>query len=458
MDMLRRSLGPDDRSEASGEDKGLLLASTSPSSHVDVVDLSTAVPLEIQQPEIRRPPRDRFHLCYVLYFTLGTGVLFPWNAFITAVDYFETLYPGRHVDRVFAVTYMLPNLVILGLLLVVPLGASQSARIYVGFLVYIACLLVIPFLDLDWVREAVDTESRFTATVAAVAITGLADGVAQGSVFGSASHLPPEFTQAVVSGTSVSGVVVSFLRIATKAVLSQDENGLRESTYLYFASAGLFCILCIASQAVLPKLAFRRYFDARRDASVARSYDAPAKLGAHGEPPSSLSLMQIMRSSWVQKLAAGLFLAYTVTLSIFPGVLAEDVESKALNSWYPILLITLFNVADFVGKSSPMAKRFRMQSPNHLFILAMGRTVFYALYAFAAFGPAFIRHDPLGPFYVSAITCCLGFSNGFLTANCLMEAGRKANLADAEKTEMLMVWFLLLGLFAGALLGWIWLI
>ena len=45
-----------------------------------------------------------------------------------------------------------------------------------------------------------------------------------------------------------------------------------------------------------------------------------------------------------------------------------------------------------------------------------------------------------------------------LTANCLMEAGRKANLADAEKTEMLMVWFLLLGLFAGALLGWIWLI
>ena len=82
-------------------------------------------------------------------------------------------------------------------------------------------------------------------------------------------------------------MVVSFLRIATKAVLSQDENGLRESTYLYFASAGLFCILCIASQAVLPKLAFRRYFDARRDASVARSYDAPAKLGAHGEPPGA---------------------------------------------------------------------------------------------------------------------------------------------------------------------------
>ena len=41
-----------------------------------------------------------------------------------------------------------------------------------------------------------------------------------------------------------------------------------------------------------------------------------------------------------------------MTLSIFPGVLADDVESEALGSWYPILLIFTFNVADMVSKMS----------------------------------------------------------------------------------------------------------
>jgi len=29
---------------------------------------------------------------YVLFFVMGMGVLFPWNAIITAIDYFESLY------------------------------------------------------------------------------------------------------------------------------------------------------------------------------------------------------------------------------------------------------------------------------------------------------------------------------------------------------------------------------
>ncbi|KAG6429588.1 hypothetical protein SASPL_107640 [Salvia splendens] len=51
-------------------------------------------------------PRDTFHLAYIIYFTLGAGYLLPWNAFITAVDYFSFLYPDASVDRVFAVVYV----------------------------------------------------------------------------------------------------------------------------------------------------------------------------------------------------------------------------------------------------------------------------------------------------------------------------------------------------------------
>lgn len=47
-----------------------------------------------------------------------------------------------------------------------------------------------------------------------------------------------------------------------------------------------------------------------------------------------------------------LFITITsITLSIFPGFIAKDLSSKLLHDWYPILLITIYNVSDLVGKS-----------------------------------------------------------------------------------------------------------
>ena len=55
-------------------------------------------------------PKDSFHFAYIIFFTLGAGFLLPWNSFITAVDYFDFLYPDHSVDRIFAVVYMLVGL------------------------------------------------------------------------------------------------------------------------------------------------------------------------------------------------------------------------------------------------------------------------------------------------------------------------------------------------------------
>ena len=50
---------------------------------------------------------------------------------------------------------------------------------------------------------------------------------------------------------------------------------------------------------------------------------------------------------------------YIVTLSIFPGFLAEDVSSDALGDWYPVLLITAFNAADLARRrcARPLKKK-----------------------------------------------------------------------------------------------------
>ena len=63
------------------------------------------------------PPPDKGHVAYLTFFWLGAGFLFPWNAFITGIDYFASLYPESHIDYVFSVSYMLPNMLLLALLM-----------------------------------------------------------------------------------------------------------------------------------------------------------------------------------------------------------------------------------------------------------------------------------------------------------------------------------------------------
>ncbi|KAJ0699467.1 putative equilibrative nucleoside transporter [Helianthus annuus] len=41
-----------------------------------------------------------------IHFLLGAGYVIPWNAYITAVDYFQYLYPTKHINKVFSVGYM----------------------------------------------------------------------------------------------------------------------------------------------------------------------------------------------------------------------------------------------------------------------------------------------------------------------------------------------------------------
>ena len=46
-------------------------------------------------------------------------------------------------------------------------------------------------------------------------------------------------------------------------------------------------------------------------------------------------------------------ITYVVTLSIFPGVLAEDLRDDAMGDWFTVALIAAFNLADVVGKCVP---------------------------------------------------------------------------------------------------------
>lgn len=151
-------------------------------------------------------PKDSFHIAYIIYFTLGTGYLLPWNAFITAVDYFAFLYPAASVDRVFAVVYMLVGLFFLLAVVGWAHKSSSFLRINIGLFMFVVSLLIVPVLDLVYVKGRPGLYSGYYVTVAAVAIAAVADALVQSGVIGSAGELPERYMQATVAGTAASGM------------------------------------------------------------------------------------------------------------------------------------------------------------------------------------------------------------------------------------------------------------
>jgi len=200
---------------------------------------------------------------------MGVGVLLPWNAFVTADDYFLMLYPASfHVERTFAVCYFLTNLACILLLIRHGQRIDARRRALFGFWGYVACLVAVPLLDATLHTDPQGAVPRpgfpYALTLLAVLACGAFNGVGQGSIFGLAGNLPFRYNAALNAGVAGSGLIVNAARLLTKGAMPDDESGLRASAYIYFGLATATCLLCVyVFQVAMPRLPVLAYYAAR---------------------------------------------------------------------------------------------------------------------------------------------------------------------------------------------------
>jgi equilibrative nucleoside transporter 1/2/3 len=103
---------------------------------------------------------------------------------------------------------------------------------------------------------------------------------------------------------------------------------------------------------------------------------------------------------------AALFLTYIATSSVFPGLLGEDSKSSSLGSWYPILLISLYNASDAVGKLSPIYSEVWLGRQPVLLAVATIR----ALLLVPCLVTSALWQAPV--MLMGALTIALGITNG----------------------------------------------
>ncbi|MBA0620945.1 hypothetical protein Godav_006610 [Gossypium davidsonii] len=392
-------------------------------------------------------PEDKFNLGYIIYFTLGVGFLLPWNSFITAVDYFSYLYPEASVDRVFAVVYMVVGLACLLVIVFYAHKSEAYMRINVGLGIFVVSLLVVPVMDAVYIKGRVGLYDGFYVTVGLLALAGIGDALVQGGLIGAAGELPERYMQAIVAGSGGSGVLVSMLRILTKAVFAQDGDGLRKSAYLYFFTSIVFMVICIVLYNVAHKLPIMQYYEELKAEAVK---EEKAEKGPMTGPVWRATLWNIVGT--VKWYGFGIVLIYVVTLSIFPGYITEDVHSLVLKDWYPVLLITGYNVFDLVGKS--LTAVYLLENAKVAISACVVRLLFFPLFLGCLHGPQLFRTE----FPVSLLTCLLGLTNGYLTSVLMIMAPKSVQIQHAETSGIVMVLFLVVGLASGSVIAWFWVI
>lgn len=227
----------------------------------------------------------------------------------------------------------------------------------------------------------------------------------------------------------------------------QDAHGLRQSANLYFAVSIAFMVVCIVLYNVAHRLPVIKYYNDLKIQAVNEEKEEKGSLtGALWR--STVSDI-VGRVKWI---GSGVLIIYVVTLAIFPGYITEDVYSSILKDWYAVLLITVYNVFDLVGKS--LTAVYLLENSKVAIGASFGRLLFLPLFFGCLHGPKFFRTE----IPVTLLTCLLGLTNGYLTSVLMIMAPKTVPLQHAEPVGIVIVLFLVVGLAIGSVVSWFWVI
>lgn len=211
--------------------------------------------------EVQRRP-DIF--VYLSFVTIGAGMLWPFNAFVTANDYFGLRFKGtaglENYSSWITSTFTLVNLITTLHLTRSTARADLDGRIRGAGLTATALFLAIAFAT----KASIGPTMYFYILLVAVAVAGFATGLLQNGTFGILGAYHKACTPAVMIGQGIAGVSPAIVSLLSASASAAPEAAGSRAFY-YFISA-----------AVVSGASSTAHF------TLTRRSDAP-KRGRHGQ-------------------------------------------------------------------------------------------------------------------------------------------------------------------------------
>ncbi|XP_058759664.1 equilibrative nucleotide transporter 3-like [Vicia villosa] len=389
----------------------------------------------------------------VVCWLLGNGVLFCWNSMLTIQDYYVSLFPNYHPARVLSLVYQPFAFGTLAILAYNEAKINTRQRNLFGFALFFFGVLAVLILDLA--TSGKGGIGTYIGICIVSGVFGIADANAQGGMIGDLSYMHPELLQSFLAGEAASGALTSALRLITKAAFDNSQDGLRKGAILFFSISTFFVLLCLVLYGfVFPKLPIVKYYRSKAASEGSKTVSSDlAAAGIHSETGESRQFERKENKELLMEnidYALNLFMIYLLTLSIFPGFLTEDTGKHSLGTWYALVLITMYNVWDLIGRYIPLIKILDLESRKLITTACISRFLLIPAFYFTA------KYGTQG--WMILLTSFLGLSNGYLTVCVLTAAPKGYKGPEQNALGNLLVLFLLGGIFAGVTLDWLWLI
>mmetsp|Transcript_1078 Transcript_1078/g.2626 ORF Transcript_1078/g.2626 Transcript_1078/m.2626 type:complete len:390 (+) Transcript_1078:2257-3426(+) len=378
-------------------------------------------------------------LLYLEFLVLGCGILIGWNAILTAIDWF-VLNPS----------FLLPVFNFSSCPIFQVAATSKGHLIsfnkrVVGCMLLIACILaVIPI-----VAATVKGLLGFAIVSVLVFFNGAVNAVAQTTVYGMAGMMPGDYTQAVMLGNSLSGIVLSAARMVCLVTFSTSSSGLQMGTTVYFLLSGTILVLCCFAQVHITKHPLVKQNVLSKYTPTQQPFlPDGAKLNIpEASAESEISYRKLLGSMWGY--ATLVFINFFITCAIFPAVAITATVSGLNYSWFVVLMVMTYYTSDLIGRQ---VVSYYMLKPRLLAVLTCMRFLFWVTTLLIA-----VQEPPQAvfsaPWFIFSNTALLAFTNGYYCTQHMIYGPSQVEGVLKDKAGNVMSFALSLGIGLGSFMS-----
>ncbi|PLB38168.1 nucleoside transmembrane transporter FUN26 [Aspergillus candidus] len=425
---------------------------------------------------LRRKPRfSRFE--YGVFLILGVSMLWAWNMFLAASPYFHHRFEAdawaatNYQPSILAVS-TITNLGSSYTLARLQRGASYPRRIVVSLLINVVVFTMLAVSTV--VARDADVRFYFAFLMTMVCGASLATGINQNGVFAYVAGFGrEEYTQAIMGGQGVAGVLPCIVQIVSVLAVPRTTNqtgdpteqdsepvppppenssAASKSAFWYFLTATAVSSLALVSFLSLVRRRRLHHHTTPSPQTIPNYTDLPSETDTT-TPETETQIPLTTLFTKLRLLSTSIFLCFAVTM-IFPVYTSRilPVTTTLRPEIFIPLAFLFWNAGDLTGRMlvllpslSTLAHR-----PRALFTLALARILFLPLYLLCNVDGqgAVLNSDA---FYLVIVQLLFGATNGFLSSSCMMGAGVWVDEREREAAGGFMSLMLVGGLAAGSL-------
>ncbi|KAI1431648.1 nucleoside transporter [Xylaria sp. CBS 124048] len=403
---------------------------------------------------------------YGVFLALGIAMLWAWNMFVAAAPYFQFRFQAddwalQNFPSAIISVYTLTTLGSMTVLAHKQHSASYTFRISSALYLTVVVFALLTISSKTFLH--VDSTTYLAFVLMMVAFSAVGCGLMQnGALVLASSFKRPEYLQAIMAGQGIAGVLPSLVQVISILVSSRPgiiqettstEADKATAAFIYFLTA---VIISIVTLFAFGPLVHRHNKKIEKQAAGRMTASMTSDDEAEDAPRTIVPMTTLFRKLfWV---ATGVFVCFVVTMlfPVFtPKIMSVTPPENAGALLQPAAFVPLafffWNIGDLSGRALALYVSWQHR-PVALFVISIVRSVFLPLYFLCNInGHGAVVNSDL--FYLLIVQVPFGLSNGWLSSNCMMSAGKWVDESEREASGGFMGLCLVAGLSAGSLLS-----